>query len=148
MWCLSAENYPGPPTRRSRTNLEEKSQSAFGVRRLKTGYDSRKARGRKRKPSYRSSEDRETSGETRQERCREMLSHFEPQTHIMLHFETHKISKYLVDKERCMWVFSSVSLRFRKSIYKIPLSGIFWMIFVYMGYFYIQYVQCCLYVVI
>lgn len=36
MWCLSAENYPGPPTRRSRTNLEEKSQSAFGVRRLKT----------------------------------------------------------------------------------------------------------------
>lgn len=77
-----------------------------------------------------------------------MLSHFEPQTHIMLHFETHKISEYLVDKERCMWVFSSVSLRFRKSIYKIPLSGKFLMIFVYMGYFYIQYVQCCLYVVI
>lgn len=46
--------------------------------------------------------------------CREMLSHFEPQTHIMLHFETHKISKWLVDKERCMWVFSNVSPRLRK----------------------------------
>lgn len=66
--------------------------------------------------------------------------HFEVQMHIMLHFETHKDSKYLVNTCRCFQCFAFVHLNVRKCIYNRPAPAHFSDI-VYM-YIFIQYVQC------